>query len=101
RALYDARVAVLIVVIVAAAAIGAGRLARLLGQPAMTASVAAGAAAAFVVPRGAGFDAAIHASSLLGEIGVLALMFASGAEIDPREPRLRVRRNVPVMIAVV
>jgi Kef-type K+ transport system membrane component KefB len=100
NALYDARVAVLIVVIVAAAAIGAGRFARLLGQPAMIGYVAAGVAAAFVVPRGASFDAAIRASSLLGEIGVLALMFASGAEIDARELRLRVRRNVPLMIAV-
>ncbi|HEY6140081.1 MAG TPA: cation:proton antiporter [Thermoanaerobaculia bacterium] len=92
---------VLIVIGVALAAIGAGRLARAIGQPAMIGYVAAGVVAAFVAPRGAAFDAAVRVSSLLGEIGVLALMFASGAEIDARELRLRVQRNVPLMIAVI
>lgn len=93
--------AVLIVVLAAAVAIGAGRLARILGQPAMIGYVATGVVAALVVPHDASFDAAIRASSLLGEIGVLALMFGAGAEIDARELRTRARRNVPLMIAVI
>ena len=96
-----ARIVILFVAVIAAAAALAGRASRALGQPAMIGYVAVGVAAAFVLPRGVTFDAATRACALLGEIGVLALMFSAGAEIDARELGARARRNVPLMIAVV
>jgi len=63
--------------------------------------VVAGALAALVLPRGASFDAALRACGLLGEAGVIALMFAAGAAMDGRELWSRARRGVPLMIAVI
>lgn len=63
--------------------------------------VVAGAAAALVLPRGASFDATIRACALLGEIGVLALMFTSGAEMDGGELWSRARRGLPLTAAVI
>ncbi|HKS25064.1 MAG TPA: cation:proton antiporter [Thermoanaerobaculia bacterium] len=93
--------AVLIVVLVAAVAIGAGRLARLLGQPTMIGYVATGVVAALVVPHDAAFRDALHISSLLGELGVLVLMFTSGAEMDSGELWSRARRGVPLTLSVI
>jgi Kef-type K+ transport system membrane component KefB len=63
--------------------------------------VVAGALAAFVLPHGASFDAALRACALLGELGVLALMFTSGAEMDGGELWSRARRGVPLTLAVI
>ena len=63
--------------------------------------VVAGALAALVLPRGPAFDLALRASGLLGEAGVIALMFTAGAAMDGRELWSRARRGVPLMIAVI
>jgi Kef-type K+ transport system membrane component KefB len=60
--------------------------------------VAAGAIAAFVLPPN---PAALRVCGLLGELGVLALMFTSGAEIDGRELRTRARRGLRLTAAVI
>jgi len=60
--------------------------------------VVAGALAALFVPRSA---SATHACALLGELGVLALMFTSGAEMDGGELWSRARRGVPLTLAVI
>jgi Kef-type K+ transport system membrane component KefB len=100
---YDAVIIVagVFVVLIAVVALLAGRAARFAGQPAMIGYVAAGIAAAFALPRGGGFDAAMRACALLGELGVLALMFTSGAEMDGGELRSRARRGVPLTLAVI
>src|SRR2546423_3394784 len=89
------------VVLIAIVAALAGRAARWTGQPAMIGYVVAGAIAAFVLPRGASFDAALRACALLGELGVLALMFTSGAEMDGGELWSRARRAIPLTLAVI
>src|SRR5205085_4564227 len=73
----------------------------LAGQPAMIGYVAAGIAAAFALPHGAAFDWAMRACALLGELGVLALMFTSGAAMDGGELRSHARRSVPLTLAVI
>lgn len=90
-------VAVLIVIGVAAAAIVAGRAARAVGQPAMIGYVAAGVVAGLVVPR----DDVRQACALIGEVGVLALMFTAGAEMDGGELWSRARRGLPLTLAVI
>ena len=91
---YDgAIVATAFVLAIAIVAALAGRAARWIGQPAMIGYVVAGAIAAFVLPHGASFDAAMRACALLGELGVLALMFTSGAEMDGGELWSRARRG--------
>jgi len=94
-------VAILIVVAVALVALIAGRAARAIGQPAMIGYVAAGVVAGLVVPGGASFDSALRACALIGEIGVLALMFTSGGEMDGRELWSRAWRSVPLTLAVI
>jgi Kef-type K+ transport system membrane component KefB len=89
------------VVLIAIVAALAGRAARWIGQPAMIGYVVAGAIAAFVLPHGSSFDAALRACALLGELGVLALMFTSGAEMDGGELWSRARRGVPLTLAVI
>jgi len=60
--------------------------------------VAAGVIAAFVLPPN---PAALRICGLLGEVGVLALMFTSGAEIDGGELLTRARRGLPLTAAVI
>jgi Kef-type K+ transport system membrane component KefB len=63
--------------------------------------VVAGAIAGLVLPHGASFDTTLRACALLGEAGVLALMFTSGAEMDGGELWSRARRGVPLTLAVI
>jgi Kef-type K+ transport system membrane component KefB len=87
------------VLLIALAAMLAGGAARRLGQPAMIGYVAAGVLAALVLPHND--DDVMRACSLLGELGVLALMFTSGAEIDGGELWSRARRGVPLTLSVI
>lgn len=97
-----ALLAAAIVALIALAAAAAGRLARLIHQPAMIGYVAAGMAIAFSpLSRAAAFPAAGRACALLGEAGVVAMMFAAGAEMDGGELRSRARRGVWMTVAVI
>jgi Kef-type K+ transport system membrane component KefB len=97
---YDAVIVAVsaLVVVIALAALLAGRAVRPLGQPAMISYVAAGVLAALFLPRS---EEVMRACALLGELGVLALMFTSGAEMDGGELWSRARRGVPLTLAVI
>jgi Kef-type K+ transport system membrane component KefB len=97
---YDAVIIVVgaLVLVIALAALLAGRAVRPLGQPAMIGYVAVGVVAALFLPHS---EDAMRACGLLGEVGVLALMFTSGAEMDGGELWSRARRGVPLTLAVI